>query len=80
MTKRKALKIERGIPIPPTANAANGHITELLCALKIGESILLPMYTRSDQLGSIRANVQARARSRLVTRVVKGGVRVWRFA
>jgi hypothetical protein len=74
-----ALKIESGIPLP-REGPPWGAISGALGKLKVGDSVLLPFYTRTDQLGSIRAIMQRRANMRLTTKAVDGGVRVWRIA
>ena len=77
--KRPELKIERGVPLSHP-NPYAGTVSATLCKLKVGESVLLPMYSSTEQLGSIRKNVQDKTGMRLTTRKVEGGIRVWRFA
>lgn len=75
------LKIEDGIPLPAGRGSGKyGHISDTLRKLQVGQSVLLPMFTKCEQLGSIRQLVQAHINGKLTTRVVKGGVRVWRIS
>lgn len=73
------LKIENGIPVPLGYRSGKyGEITETLCKLQVGQSVLIPYFSKPAQLGGVRAIVQARMQIKLTTRTVEDGVRVWR--
>ncbi len=75
-TDRPAFKIEDGIPVP----RKHGAITEVLCKLEVGQSVLFTHFKKPEQLGSIRQIVQRSMGIRLTTRTVPEGVRVWRVS
>lgn len=75
------LKIEDDIPMPTryTLGGKSGVITEAIGKLKVGQSVLLPQFTRPAQFGGVRAYCQGKYQIRLASRAVEGGVRVWRI-
>ncbi len=67
---KSAVKIERGIPLPP---ARGSGITDALRAMKIGESIFL-----AGKNSSYKGAYTARVSGKFTARTVDGGDRIWR--
>lgn len=71
-------KIEKGVPIPKRQSSRLGKSKYPYQAMNVGDSILLPHFTRTSQLGGT-LDVWKRATGwAFESRSVKGGVRVWR--
>jgi len=72
------IKIEKNIPLP-----SSGKWAQLLSALDVGDSFLAPLYSDDFkyEASRIRANtwtVGVRLGIKTKTRLVDGGLRVWR--
>jgi hypothetical protein len=79
------IEIESGIPIPPRDSKRKGKTIYPLVDMEIGQSFFVPCkpgktaaQTRNNMVGSIHQCTK-KTGARFVTRVVEGGVRVWRF-
>lgn len=66
-----AVKIERGIPLPPRA----AGISDALRAMKIGDSIFL-----AGKTSAVKGGYTARISGKFTARTMDGGVRIWRTA
>lgn len=77
------MKIEKNIPIPPVQSSkGEGYPFR---AMEIGDSFMVPLKDKTarelQQRMARKANyVSARYTMKFTTRVVEGGVRVWRTA
>lgn len=67
------INIDKDIPLP----GLHEEIKQAISKLKPGDSFLLPGLTVSGRTGLYRLAKQFR--TTLITRSVKGGVRVWRL-
>lgn len=79
-------KIEKGIPVPaPRTGGCDGSTTDLLLAMKVGDSALLPAGISQGSISgraySIKNGVGGEySNYKVVTRVMPDGIRVWRLA
>jgi hypothetical protein len=77
------IEIENDIPIPPKAGGRKALYP--LVDMEIGQSFFVPCkpgktaaQTRNNMVGSIYSYTK-KTGARFATRVVDGGIRVWRF-
>ncbi|GJH00244.1 hypothetical protein [Paraburkholderia terrae] len=79
-------KIEKGIPAPCTPeNLRTGRkLLYPFAEMKVGDSFLVPetedIRNRADRVKSAASTYSRKHSIRLATKIVEGGVRVWRLA
>lgn len=78
----QTMEIERGIPIPAGGGSEKKGYSELLCRLKVGESVVLP--TDNNTVSALARQIRRRkanpCRSKFTSRKIDGEhTRVWRI-
>lgn len=74
------LKIEKGIPISrPKGGARISELGMALRSLSVSDSVFVEEKTTRDVIGVVQASSLA-TQYKFVTRLVDGGVRIWRVS
>lgn len=74
--KKGVLKIETGVPIPPHGREGSGHVQVALRALKLGQSVVLPVKSPGNAYTAAGKYI---GKGKFTVRQVDGGFRVWRI-
>ena len=70
--------IEKNIPMPSRCVANGGRRKSALYTLEVGDSVLVTG-VKQTKVSSIAYNIGKSTGRKFATRVVEGGVRVWRL-
>jgi hypothetical protein len=73
-----SIKVESGIPLPPTNSTHQSGVSNTLRTMKIGESFLYRGLPVTVRIIANRISKEAGGR-KFATRKVEGGLRVWRI-
>lgn len=78
--RKKPIKIERGIPMPPKGIGGPGRPRMYPWDdMKVGDSFFVPSIRSSANIASSKGIAMKRTGFAFSTRSVEGGVRVWRI-